>query len=1198
MDKPKGFGLSRLGLACAALGAAAGMAMLSGSVIATSAVTPVSISNIPLTVAIPAHPQVLIAIGNSESMDGDLSGAIMTGSGALSNSAVAAGLANSASPVNYQIPSGFTPPLNTGSGGYAPYTVTTSGVQYDNSASRLNVAKAGITAILNDFMEYADFALEDYDTSGLTEYTTWVYYMSPSGSNFTFTSTASGNTCGQAATCTVPNPCYNANVSLTDSYDSACKAMRSFYGGGYGVTTQPYLVIGDTSDDPAINDVFYAPAGYQPPVCISYNPSVTNPYTHWTLSQYNVEFTSYPIVEYYSVEDGCDNGMVPTNAGYIPYSPQVYQAERGFGYGANQSATDGTMVVGMQSSGAAPTSSSVAAAIAHFTPYLAAETNSTSTTEIKASAGNSPLAGLLKTALSYYNGTNPASTNGCPPTRYVVLVTDGLPTLDLNNHSWPPLGTVPGNGYGVTATFNSNGSLASTNDQAITDTITELQALKSAGIKTYIIGLGAGVETAANPEAAATLTAMAIAGGTNTYFAATSPGDLTNDMQVILAQILAANESTASATVNTTGLDTSSIAYQPSFDTSDTDQDWTGNLMAYPINATTGAVETSMPAWSAQAQLDTQDAGTGYDTGRVIATYDPVTHLGIPFRWTTGTPTSGIATSTTLGMELETNTSDTNGQDALNYLRGERSMELANGGHYRNRTHVLGDLVDSAPLYIGAANGPYQSSSYYSFEASVASRTPVLYAGAGDGMLHAFNANTGSELFAFIPNGVFPNLINLTSPFYNEQHRFYVDGSPQAADVQFSDGTWHTIVVGGENAGGSTIYALDVTNPANITSPSTESAKESALASAVLWEFSDSGMGLSYSTPAIAQTALGASGSNLGFTVFFGNGYNSSSQRPILYAVDPKTGTTEAKIDLCAQVPSACDTTKPNGLSSPVVINDIGGISAPATTLYAGDLQGNLWRVDISSATPASWTVTVLFQATDPSGARQPITTTPVVSLNPDFPRVPGVMVYFGTGQMLGIPDLSSTQVQTFYGVYDSGSNASTLSRSNSSMVAQTLTALSSSLRKVSGGPIVLPTQTGWYVDMTLLSGERFVTDPRIDAGAVIATTVQPSSNTCTAGDVSWLMEFNFGGGTFLTPQFDTNNDGTVNSSDTIANGMVLGGASAGVYGTAVQVLTTPCTTNCKRIKLVTESNTSGSSIQTVVEKGSQAQRTSWREIR
>src|SRR5580704_14534391 len=150
---------------------------------AAAAVTPLQISQVPMTITLPAHPQILLALGNSQSMDGDLSGAIYTGSGQISHPL----LFTSSSPVNYTIPAGFTPPVNPGTGGVAPYTVNTGGTLLDNSASRLNVAKAGILAILNAFIASADFGLMDYQTPGPGLYTTWVYQMSNPG-GFTFTS--------------------------------------------------------------------------------------------------------------------------------------------------------------------------------------------------------------------------------------------------------------------------------------------------------------------------------------------------------------------------------------------------------------------------------------------------------------------------------------------------------------------------------------------------------------------------------------------------------------------------------------------------------------------------------------------------------------------------------------------------------------------------------------------------------------------------------------------------------------------------------------------------------------------------------------------------------------------------------------------------------------------------------------------------
>src|SRR5215471_17320019 len=154
---------------------------------AAGPVTPTSVAQVPLTVATPAHPQIVIAIGNSESMDGNLSGAIMTGSGSLDPTLAL--LQNSSSPLSFTIPPGFTPPVNPGGGGVAPYTVTANGLLVDNSPSRLNLAKQGIAAVLNAFMPNADFALLDYVLNGTGVYTTWLYEMSATTGPFVFSST-------------------------------------------------------------------------------------------------------------------------------------------------------------------------------------------------------------------------------------------------------------------------------------------------------------------------------------------------------------------------------------------------------------------------------------------------------------------------------------------------------------------------------------------------------------------------------------------------------------------------------------------------------------------------------------------------------------------------------------------------------------------------------------------------------------------------------------------------------------------------------------------------------------------------------------------------------------------------------------------------------------------------------------------------
>ena len=1148
---------------------AAALLALAGASNSQAATPPaVPISQVPLTINIPAHPQIVFAVANSQSMDGDLSGAIMAGSGGLA--ANLSTLQSSSSPLNFNIPAGFTPPLNPGAAGVAPYTVPSGGSQFDNSPSRLNVAKAGIAAILDSYLASADFALMDYQTARPNRFNTWLYLMSAPG-GFTFTSIPGIKRY-------VPNPCFGVDTSAGDPVANNCANLDDYYG-SQDILTKRYVEIGASSDDPSINDVLYA--GGLSPVCVVYGgPNPATPFPpNFSLGDYNVGGVGEG---YTNQVNPCAPFTGPTNAGFVPYSTEVMYVQRGFGfYSFGQSATNGTVLVTMQSAGATPTAASVAAARANFTAFLAPESNSNGSGEIKATALQSSMAGLISGAQRYIS-TSPPSSNGCPTQRYVILLTDGLPTMDLNGRAWPPLGSASALGYSVTATFNGDGTLAATNSQALTDVITNLNTLRAAGTKTYIIGLGAGVDPTKNPIAAQTLKAMAIAGGTDDYFPATSPDTLTNDLQVILSGILAATQSVASAAVNSTGLNTDSVVYQSQFLTSDAAQDWTGNMFAFHINPDTGVVDNNVATavWSAQSQLDAQSA-----TSRLIATWDPIVSGATAFRWTAGPSVSGISSSTSLGTQLSTFAPDSNGQHVLDYLRGDSALEKAQGGQFRNRSHKLGDIVNSNPLYVGASSNGDRSASYVAFAASNASRPPVIYVGADDGMLHAFDATTGNERFAYIPRGVYGNLINLVSPFYNAVHRFYVNGSPQASDIQFGDASWHTVLVSSEGAGGKSVFAIDVSNPATIIN-------EAALASTVLWDFTDADMGLGFATPAIAKTSSG-------WRVFVGNGYNSANRKPFLFALDAQTGATVAKIDLCAAVGGACNNALSNGLSSAIAVNGGGQIAGSANLIYAGDLQGNLWRVDISDPNPASWTVSLLFQARDASNNPQPITTAPVATLNPRFPNLLGTMVYFGTGQFLGTPDLGTTTTQSIYGIYDppGGYGGSPPTRTNlTRQVLSTASVGAQAVRLVTSNAVNLPVKKGWYIDLTLLAGERAITDPRIESGgALVLTTFRPSPNPCSAGGESYLLVLNFAtGGAFNSAQFDVNGDHNIDAGDTVAGANPVGLSLGGVYASAPTIRSANFSTG-SAVKLITESS---GVIKSVVEKGSSKHRTAWWETR
>ncbi|MGB9429802.1 MAG: PilC/PilY family type IV pilus protein [Gammaproteobacteria bacterium] len=1082
-----------------------------------------------------------------------------------------------------------------------PGTTVTPYTDYgDNAPSRLNIAKEAIGQVLNTFGGETDFGLMSYQVSARAGYYTWAYYMSQPG-GFTFSNVYAAPSAGQQY---VINPCYNATFAV----NTDCHALSSSGGGPLPLTlaqlrSYKYMVVAARSDDPSINDVLLVNNGYfnGAPVFMA-GGSITPPTpfpANFTVAQYNaggVQLTynnSWPQIG--------ATGQVqtsPTNAGYVAYTPQVIYAQRGVLWAGNVSASSGNVRVPVSTAGVNPTPAQIATYVATFTPYLEPENNVPAADVVNypiynnamfAAAGQSPIAGMLQTAAASF----PVSAAPCPPQKYVILVTDGLPTMDLAGNSWPPLGSASAAGYSITASFNPDGSLNTTNNQALQDAISQLTSLQTAGVKTFVVGMGPGVDPSLNPAAAQALTAMAVAGGTGNYFAATSASAVVTDLNSILNLITKLNVSSVSGAVNTTGLNAGTVIYQASYTGYDTPYfDWTGDVQAFPVNAATGVVST-VATWSAKAQLDAQTLGTGWDTGRLIATWNPSTNTGVQFRWA----------NISAVQQTELQPSDALGSIRLNYLRGDSSNEVHNAGPFRDRSHKLGDIVDSGTLYIGAANGPYTGmAGYQAFMTTTASRETMIYVGANDGMLHAFDAATGNEKFAFIPNGVFPNLINLTQTTYNNAHLFYVDGSPSAGDVKFaSDGKWHTVLTGGLNDGGQSIYALDITNPSAITT-------EAGLASTVLWEYSDptGNLGLTYSQPVIGLTADTASvnASPNGFLEFFGSGYNNNDGNDYLYAVNPETGKLVAKINLCAAVVGTCNAALPNGLSSPVVVNSAGNLGSPVDTLYAGDLQGNMWKVNISNASPAGWVVSLLFQAQDSLGNPQPITVTPVVSLHPD-PADGGTIVYFGTGQYLGPPDITNTNTQSFYAVWDKPA-APTATRAQlqqqviTDVVSGTTTAAggttSVETRSITNNSVNWATQRGWFMDLPD-TGERDITNPRLFNGEVVFATYAPTpSGACTVGGNSFLMAVNYtNGGSFPQPQLDINGDGLLNSGDQLAGGLNPVGIGLGnVFASAPTILSA----NLGAIHAVKLTTLSTGTIQSVGEAGGAGnRRLSWWQL-
>ena len=796
-------------------------------------------------------------------------------------------------------------------------------------------------------------------------------------------------------------------------------------------------------------------------------------------------------------------------------------------------------------------------------------------------AGLTPIQGTLESAQNYFAGTltnanqggpQPAPPNSCNK-NFVTLLTDGLPSTDHNGNAV----TNPATAIGQAATAAAN--LLSS----------------SAQVKTYVIGFA--LPTGTNP---ATLNTIAAAGGTSTAFSASNQASLQSAFDTIFTQITATG-SASSVAVNTGTLNSNSKLFQARFNS----LDWSGNLLAFKINpdGTLAShpngnglqVPDSPPGWEADTLIPAANS-------RIIVTYDGST--GQPFRW--NKISSGQKTVLDAANAANSNS------PILDWLRGDPSQEVRNGGTFRNRnTTVLGDMVHSAPVLVGAPNSAYPDSwgggaaenlkPYSNFRSSHVNRQEMVYAGANDGMLHAFNATTGVETFDYVPAAVYSRLAGLTQTNYT--HTYTVDGPATEGDV-FFNGNWHTVLVGGLRGGGQGIYALDVTDP-------TASTETSVAANKVLWEFTDANdadLGYTYSKPSIVRLQNGK------WAAIFGNGYNnmvdngndgaagdSATGNAMLYIVDIETGALIKKIDTgqgLAQSTTAPQT--PNGLSTPVAI-DLNRDSI-VDYIYAGDLQGNVWKFDVTASNPNQWDVAYksgstpvpLFTATDSGGNRQPITERVDVGKHPSQP---GLMVYFGTGKYLEpVDNTNSGQPdQTFYGIWDKGiAPPAGFSRNHllQQQILQEMTTPGLQARVVSKNGIIwhtgsglptgspLTTHLGWYLDLinTTVSplsnyGERSISNPILLQGHIIFTTFLPPNNSCVVGGDSWLMELDASNGSrtdnsvldvngsgtvnasdLVQANFDANNDGVVDSKDKVAASGVK--STVGAAGTPAIITT------------------------------------------
>lgn len=436
------------------------------------------------------------------------------------------------------------------------------------------------------------------------------------------------------------------------------------------------------------------------------------------------------------------------------------------------------------------------------------------------------------------------------------------------------------------------------------------------------------------------------------------------------------------------------------------------------------------------------------------------------------------------------------GESLVNYLRGQTGLDenAADPANrvFRKRQAVLGDVINAKPAFIGKPTFSYVDYGYDSFKSTKATRAGMVYVASNDGMLHAFNAATLEEVWAYVPSMVIPNMWKLADTAYDTKHSYYVDGDPVISDICVSGcggagATWKTILVGGLNAGGRGYYALDITDPAT---PS------------LLWEFDatvEPNLGYTFGTPVVTKDPDGK------WIVLVTSGYNNipddsafyddegvkfkpnnppqfmtGDGKGYLYILDAVSGSKLTEISTGVGTPSL-----PSGLGKITAYADDAERNNTAEYVYGGDLLGNLWRFDLSDNS-----VMRLAQM----GSSQPITVKPEIGLIKKK-RV----IFVGTGKYLEVTDLTNTDQQTLYAIKDEGVEVDL-----SGLVPQTME-IDGEVRKVtSNNAVNWDSSSGWYINFPE-SAERQHVASRLILGTLLVPTTVPTSSACQPAGHGWF---------------------------------------------------------------------------------------------
>jgi type IV pilus assembly protein PilY1 len=718
---------------------------------------------------------------------------------------------------------------------------------------------------------------------------------------------------------------------------------------------------------------------------------------------------------------------------------------------------------------------------------------------------------------------------------YVILITDGEPTKDVadlpDNTAQNPIkfniGDYDNDGNEISKVYEMQGSdylddvAKYLNGIDLSPQVTNKQHKQN--ITTYTVGF-----TWNSPLLQDTAT-----NGGGKYFYAHNAQSFVIALQNIIAEILAKSTSYVAPVVPISQMESTSAGnrmylamFKPTFKSF-----WKGNIKKFGIaTENSGDIKvgdvldvSGSPAmepvkdssdkvigikikdeatsyWSSGPDgEDVEKGGVGEKLLKRMGSRNIYTYLGTNTNLTDPSNAFQLSNSAVTPQKLGLANNDDAGRDkVINFIHGLDAYDVnGNGITNEKRDWVLGAFIHSRPIVIH-----YESQS-------------VIYAGANDGMLHAFDDATGEELWGFIP----PNLLSRLKNLNGETLEFFVDGAPKVYIEK--DGTGKlvkVILIFGQRRGGNCYTALDITNP---------------ITPKYLWEISPSTtgygeLGQTWSTPLIGKTIYG-------WVAFIGGGYDKNQDNdPVtaddtkgraIYVVDVLTGNLiwsysrakNADMKYCIPSDIARVATEPNG---------------KIDRLYVGDTGGRIWRFDIGDPDTANWTGKMIFNANTGSSDHRKIFYPPDVTLENDSGNYE--MLFFGTGDREH-PKQSVTW-NRLYAVKDK--NLSTVLGENDleDVTADLLQDPNTPQSQKTSILNALSTKYGWYIKLNENIGEKSLSNSVVFYGVVYYTTFTPSienqADICFVGEgISRLYALNYKTGNAVF-NLDSSLDGVISRTD------------------------------------------------------------------